>query len=248
MPPGRRQVITHLAREGNEQKVYERVRRELEAGHQAYFVYPLIGESENVELKNAQRMFQELSTRVFPEFGCTLLHSRLPEEEKQARMRGFVSGGTRVLAATSVVEVGVDVPNATCMVVEHAERFGLSALHQLRGRVGRGASQSYAYLVYSAKLTPAGVQRLRIMKQTTDGFRIAEEDLRLRGPGALLGVEQSGYLRLGMADLTADTELLMQSREAVCAVLAADPELQDPENRALRSVLERSGPLPGAEG
>jgi ATP-dependent DNA helicase RecG len=242
-PPGRRPVITHLTREGNERKVYDRVRRELEEGRQAYFVYPLIEESEKIDLKNAIAMYENLSRDVFPEYRVGLIHSRVDEEDKRKTMERFVNGDLRVLVATSVVEVGVDVPNATAMVVEHAERFGLSALHQLRGRVGRGERQSFAFLIYGKNLTEDAVRRLKIMLATDDGFAVAEEDLRLRGPGALLGVMQSGYLRLAFADLAGDTDLLLRARADAGAVLKDDPGLLADAHRVIRSVLNRVPPF-----
>jgi ATP-dependent DNA helicase RecG len=167
----------------------------------------------------------------------------LTEDEKRITMERFVDGELQVLVATSVVEVGVDVPDATAMVIEHAERFGLSALHQLRGRVGRSERQSYAFLIYGESLTEDAVRRLKIMLTTDDGFAVAEEDLRIRGPGALLGVVQSGYLRLTFADLAGDTELLLQARSDAAAVLSGDPGLLAEEHRVLRTVLERVPPF-----
>ena len=196
-------MITHLAREGNEEKVYRRVREEISLGRQAYFVYPLIEESEALDVKDAESAFRALRDTTYKGIPMALIHSRVPEDDKEAAMARFASGEAKILVATSVVEVGVDVANASCMVIEHAERFGLSTLHQLRGRVGRGADQSYAFLVYGTKLTPEGVERLKIMMETTDGFAIAERDMRLRGPGELLGVRQSGFLNFRVADLAA---------------------------------------------
>ena len=247
MPEGRRPVITHLAREGNEEKVYRRVREEIERGRQAYFVYPLIEESESLDVKDAETAFRTLRDTVYAGLPMALIHSRVPEEEKESAMARFAAGEVKILVATSVVEVGVDVANATCMVVEHSERFGLSTLHQLRGRVGRGADQSYAFLVYGSKLTPEGVQRLKIMMETTDGFRIAENDMRLRGPGELLGVRQSGFLNFRVADLVLHGPLLFQARDAARAVLAEDPGFLKPENRVLGRALAASGP-PGEAG
>jgi ATP-dependent DNA helicase RecG len=192
-------------------------------------------------------MYRFLSEEVYPRWPCALIHSRLEEEEKAGRMARFVSGDCRVLVATSVVEVGVDVPSATCMVVEHADRFGLSALHQLRGRVGRSDRQSYAFLVYSRELTEAALERLRVMKETTDGFRIADEDLRIRGPGALLGVEQAGYLRLGVADLAADMQMVAETRAALRRLLERDRTLERPEHEVLRRVVE-AGPWKRSDG
>jgi ATP-dependent DNA helicase RecG len=242
-PPGRRAIITHLTREGNETKVYERVRLEIKAGRQAYFVYPLIEESEKVDLKNAIQMYEDLSRSVFPDFRLGLIHSRLSEEEKRTAMDKFVRHELDILVATSVVEVGVDVPNATAVVIEHAERFGLSSLHQLRGRVGRSAMQSYAFLIYGRALTPEAVRRLKIMLSTEDGFVIAEEDLAIRGPGALLGVMQSGFLRLRFADLRRDADTLIEARADAHALLTADPGLLSEDHRVVREVLERVPPF-----
>ncbi|HUX12480.1 MAG TPA: ATP-dependent DNA helicase RecG [Spirochaetia bacterium] len=235
MPKGRKQVQTHLARQGNEQKVYDWVRREILAHHQAYFVYPLIEQSEKLDLLDAESMYANLK-HILPDARIGIIHSRVPEEDKLNTMELFENGKLDVLVATSVVEVGVDVPNATCMVIEHAERFGLAALHQLRGRVGRGNAQSYAFLVYSDALTDEGKQRLKIMLNENDGFRIAEEDLKLRGPGDIAGVQQSGYLRLRVADLSRDMQLMLLAREDAFELLAADPGLLLPENAALRTV------------
>ena len=249
MPAGRRPVITHLAREGNEEKVYRRVREELDKGRQAYFVYPLIEESESLSVKDAETAFRTLQKSVYPGLPLALIHSRVPEEDKEKAMAGFASGKVKVLVATSVVEVGVDVSNATCMVVEHAERFGLSTLHQLRGRVGRGSDQSYAFLVYGGKLTPEGIERLKIMKETSDGFAIAERDLRLRGPGELLGVRQSGFLNFRVANLLVHGPLLLQARDDAKALLKRDPGLLEPGNAAVaRAASEEAGAQSVIEG
>ncbi|MGO9309512.1 MAG: ATP-dependent DNA helicase RecG [Spirochaetia bacterium] len=240
MPPGRRPVVTHLAREGNEEKVYRRVREEISLGRQAYFVYPLIEESESLDVKDAESAFRVLQHQVYRGIPTALIHSRVSEEEKESAMAGFAAGRVKILVATSVVEVGVDVANASCMVVEHAERFGLSTLHQLRGRVGRGAAQSYAFLVYGRKLTPEGVERLKIMMETTDGFAIAERDMRLRGPGELLGVRQSGFLNFRVADLLLHGPLLFQARDDAKKLLAEDPGFLQPANRVVARVLASS--------
>ncbi len=240
MPEGRKPVITHLARHGNEGKVYEFIRKEVREGRQAYFVYPLIQQSEKLSLKDAETMFLRLRQDIFPGLRLGLIHSRVPEDEKRLTMELFVAGKIDILVATSVIEVGVDVPNASCMVVEHAERFGLPALHQLRGRVGRGTEQSYAFLVYGENLTDDGKVRLKAMMDSCDGFRIAEEDLALRGPGELTGTRQSGYLRLSIADLGRDQDTLTEAREAAFALLGNDPGLLSPEHKPLREVLRRA--------
>jgi ATP-dependent DNA helicase RecG len=279
LPPGRKPVKTHLAREANEGKVYDFVRRELAAGHQAYFVYPLIGSDDSGDngednpkeagggLKDAVSMAERLGRQIFPEYPAALVHSRLDEEEKRKTMEAFRKGDIRILAATSVVEVGVDVPNATCMIIEHAERFGLSALHQLRGRVGRGDAQSYCFLIYSDPpetgraggppsgqtggpdggraigLTEDGKTRLKVMLENSDGFVIAEEDLKLRGPGQIAGIEQSGYLTLGIADPIRDIVLLERARNDAFAMLENDPDLLTPEHIRVSQVLSRASPF-----
>jgi ATP-dependent DNA helicase RecG len=249
LPPGRKPIKTHLARESNEEKVYEFVGRKLAAGRQAYFVYPLIEAADNLDLKDAESMAERLAVRVFPRYKTALIHSRLDEEEKRRTMEAFHRGEVQVLVATSVVEVGVDVPNAVCMVIEHAERFGLSALHQLRGRVGRGMEQSYCFLIYSEggpdgdDLTENGKTRLKVMLENSDGFVIAEEDLKIRGPGQIAGVEQSGYLSLGIADLVRDADDLARARSDAFAILEADPELLAPEHRRVAEIMERAPPF-----
>ncbi|GAB6393053.1 MAG: ATP-dependent DNA helicase RecG [Treponematales bacterium] len=261
MPPGRKPVKTHLARQSNADKVYAFVRRELAAGRQAYFVYPVIDEAEGRgELRAAETMARKLAEEVFPEFPAALIHSRLDEEEKRRTMDSFRAGETKVLVATSVVEVGVDVPTATCMVIEHAERFGLSALHQLRGRVGRGDTQSYCFLIYSDQDVPEGRagmnpvllseeerskegRRLMVMLENNDGFVIAEKDLQFRGPGQIAGVEQSGYLALGIADPVRDTEALADARADAFAILEGDPGLLASGHRRISGVLDRAPPF-----
>ena len=222
MPQGRKNIRTYLTKKGNEQRVYEAVREELKKGHQAYFIYPRIaGDDENgdkmqnEELKSAENMYRCLSQQIYPEFSCALIHSKIEESEQERTLHRFQSGDIQVLAATSVVEVGVDVANATCMVIEQAERFGLAALHQLRGRVGRGSAQSFCFLIYGTRLTQEGKARLKVLHESTDGFFIAEEDLRLRGPGEVGGIQQSGYLTLGLADPVRDKELLALAHEEV---------------------------------
>ncbi|MCL2092565.1 MAG: ATP-dependent DNA helicase RecG [Treponema sp.] len=243
LPPGRKVIKTHLARESNEGKVYDFVRRILAEGRQAYFVYPLIEGGDEKDLKDAVSMADRLTKEVFPEYPAALLHSRVDDEDKQKIMEAFRRGETSILIATSVVEVGVDVPNATCMVIEHAERFGLAALHQMRGRVGRGDYQSYCFLVYSDNLNEDGKKRLMVMLEHNDGFIIAEEDLRLRGPGQISGLEQSGYLRLGIADIARDSELLLEARNEVFALLARDPELQETEHACMAELIHRAPPF-----
>jgi ATP-dependent DNA helicase RecG len=242
MPAGRKPVVTHLAKESNEKKVYDFVYRELEKGRQAYFVYPLIEERDQ-DIKNAVSMAERLAGKVFPKFKTALIHSKLDEDEKRRTMESFRNGEVKILAATSVVEVGVDVPNAVCMVIEHAERFGLSALHQLRGRVGRGQDQSYCFLVYSDELSEDGKTRLKVMLENSDGFVIAEEDLKLRGPGHIAGIEQSGYLTLGIANPIRDIEELERARKDAFTILENDPDLLLDSHRVIARVLEQAPPF-----
>lgn len=243
LPPGRKPVVTHLAKVENRAKVYAAVEKELERGGQAYFVYPVIEEGKRESIDSAEKMFRLLGERYFPNRRIALLHSRVDEERKQIDMERFLAGETDIIVATSVVEVGVDAPGATCMVIEHAEQFGLSALHQLRGRVGRGSRQSYCFLIFSENLTETGRQRMRIMKEHTDGFVIAEEDLRLRGPGELSGMRQAGMLALRWADLVRDADLLETSRTAAQAVTSADPQLHAPEHETLRRLYLEAPPF-----
>ena len=247
MPEGRKPIVTHLSVINNEAKVYQAVRTEIERGHQAYFVYPRIQESDSASgLKDAEGMYEYLQKKIFPDFRLGLIHSKLPEEEKIRTMDHFSSGRTNILVSTSVVEVGVDIPNATCMVIEHAEHFGLSGLHQLRGRVGRGHAQSYAFLVYSTELSDIGKMRLKTMMNFNDGFSISEEDLKLRGPGELAGSRQSGFLNLTYADLIRDIRILEDARLDAFAILKKDPGFLSPENSVIREVFDKCAPFKGA--
>lgn len=213
MPKGRKPVTTYLVKEGNEHNAYEAVRKQLEQGHQAYFVYPAIdAEHSSQDIKSAEENFKNLSQNVFPQYKCALLHSRIDEDEQISILKDFRENRIQVLAATTVIEVGVDVPNATSIVIEHADRFGMAQLHQLRGRVGRGSDQSFCFLIYSSKITQTGIERMKVLRQNTDGFLIAESDLKLRGPGEITGTVQAGNLTLGIADLARDQEILMQAR------------------------------------
>lgn len=229
MPPGRKPVITYVAPESKAEKVYYFIGQDILAGKQAYFVYPIIEDSDTLSLKSAEDMFAELS-RDFPHHRLALLHSKVPEDEARAIMQEFRAGAIHILVATSVIEVGVDVPNATCMVIEHADRFGLSALHQLRGRIGRGSDQAYCFLLYGKNITETGMARLKVMASTTDGFVIAEEDLKLRGPGDIGGIEQSGYCGFELADPIRDFALLEKARIAAFEMLAAQRGLNRRES------------------
>ncbi len=243
MPEGRKPIVTHLATTKNAPKVYDFVRGLVAEGRQAYFVYPLIEGSEKSDLKDAQSMAKELSSRTFAGIRVGLIHSRLKETEKREVMDDFVRGDIQILVATSVVEVGVDVPNAAAMVVEHAERFGLAALHQLRGRVGRGSAQSYCFLIYAENPTEDAKARLKAMLASSDGFFLAEEDLRIRGPGEITGTAQAGALRLAIADPIADIAILEKARDDAFRLIKTDPGLLHAENAVLRDVLSRAPPF-----
>ncbi|HYO63597.1 MAG TPA: ATP-dependent DNA helicase RecG [Pyrinomonadaceae bacterium] len=221
LPPGRTPVKTVVVGEDQRAGVYKGVEREVRLGRQAYIVYPLVEESEKVDLKDATRMYEHLRDRIFPHFSIGLVHGKMKPAEKDAVMRGFVSGETQILVATTVVEVGVDVPNASVMVIEHAERFGLSQLHQLRGRVGRGAEQSFCVLLASDKQTSVARERLGIMEETSDGFRIAEKDLEIRGPGEVMGTRQSGIPTFRVGNIVRDIQILEEARREADHYLTA---------------------------
>ncbi len=237
MPKGRLPIITKLFGEKQRDKLYQGIRMELDRGHQAYVVYPLIEESEKLDLKNATDMCQELKRVFEPDYRVELLHGRMSPDEKERVMRQFKAGEVHVLCATSVVEVGVDVPNATVMVIEHAERFGLSQLHQLRGRVGRSTHQSWCILMADYRRSEDARARLGVMTETTDGFQIAEKDLEIRGPGEFMGTRQSGVPPFRIANLARDMGILSQARDAAFRLVEEDPQLARPENRRIREVL-----------
>ncbi|MBI2964206.1 MAG: ATP-dependent DNA helicase RecG [Deltaproteobacteria bacterium] len=238
LPPGRRPIETRVVRERDRERVYERVRRQLDAGRQAYLVFPLIEESEATDLRSAKAMARELATGAFRGYRLALLHGQMKAEEKEAVMRRFLAGDHQLLVATTVIEVGIDVPNATVMVVDHAEQFGLAQLHQLRGRVGRGAERSLCVLVSSGRAGAAGDERLRLLERETSGARIAEADLETRGPGELLGLRQSGLPDFRAANLVRDVRLLEEARREAESFLRADPALGSPPSLAVRQVLE----------
>lgn len=238
LPPGRSPIVTACRSAAQLERVWMFIRQQLDAGRQAYIVYPLIEESEKVEAKAVEKEFEQLK-KTFRAFEIGLLHGRMKPEEKEKVMTGFRSGKIQVLVSTAVIEVGVDVPNATIMVIENAERFGLAQLHQLRGRVGRGSEKSYCVLVGEPK-SKESWQRLKIMEETNDGFRIAEEDLKIRGPGNIFGTEQSGLPPLRFGNLVRDMSLLAQARNDAEALVRRDPTLKG--YPLLRGILEKSIP------
>jgi ATP-dependent DNA helicase RecG len=237
LPPGRTPIRTTLCRERRRQWVHEQVRAEVAVGHQAYVVYPLVEESEKSDLRAATSMARELADGPLAGLRLEVLHGRMKPDEKDRIMRRFKAHDFDVLVATTVVEVGIDVPNASVMVVEHAERFGLAQLHQLRGRVGRGTTASQCHLVAPDWMAEDTFQRLRVLEQTTDGFAIAEADLALRGPGDFLGTRQAGLPPFRVASLVRDTALMRTARDEALRWLGADPLLERPESAVVRAVL-----------
>ena len=222
LPPGRQKIVTKHYVDDQVEIAYSELRREIDAGRQAYVVYPVIEESETQAMKAAQQMYEQLSQQIFPDIPVGLLHGRLGSAEKEAAMEAFKSGRTKILVSTTVIEVGVDVPNATMMIVEQAERFGLSQLHQLRGRVGRGAEQSYCLLI-TAKLNDTAKERIRTLVDSSDGFKIAEMDLKLRGPGEFFGTKQSGLPSLKIANILRDPDILVAAKHEARAFVQEPP-------------------------
>lgn len=239
LPPGRKPVKTVHYYDADRLKVFGFLKKQIAEGRQVYFVYPLIHESEKLDLKHLMDGFESISREFpLPQYAVSMVHGQLSSKEKDFEMQRFVRGETQIMVATTVIEVGVDIPNASVMVIENAERFGLSQLHQLRGRVGRGANQSYCILMTSYKLTAEARQRIQTMVRTTDGFEIAEADLKLRGPGDLQGTQQSGILDLKIADIIKDEKLLKLSRDIATEVLNEDPYLELEKNLPVRKQLQ----------
>jgi len=239
LPPGRKPVKTAHFYDKDRLKVFGFLKKQIGLGSQIYIVYPLINESEKLDLKHLMDGYESI-TRAFPlpQFAISMVHGQMKVQDKDYEMQRFVKGETNILIATTVIEVGVDVPNASVMVIENAERFGLSQLHQLRGRVGRGADQSYCLLMTKDELTNDGRKRIKTMVQTTDGFEIAEADLRLRGPGDLQGTQQSGVLELKIADIIKDEKILKTARSLAAATLNEDPQLQLEKNIPILNELK----------
>ena len=240
MPPGRSPVETRVFYESRRDEVYGRIREEVAKGRQAYVIYPLVEETEKSELKAATQMAEHLAGDIFPDLRIGLLHGRMRPDEKEGVMRSFKERDIDILVATTVIEVGIDVPNATLMVVEHAERFGLSQLHQLRGRVGRGSARSHCFLLTPGRLSEEGAKRLRVMEETTDGFRIAEADLEIRGPGDFLGTRQSGLPDFRVANILRDGRILEEARAEAFALLEEDPTLEG-HSELKKELLKRWG-------
>jgi ATP-dependent DNA helicase RecG len=250
MPKNRKPVRTKVAFESQHEAVYDFIKDELDKGRQVYIVYPLVEKSEKLELKAAAEHFEKLNDDIFNKYECGLLHGQMKWQDKENTMREFKDRKYDVLVSTTVIEVGIDVPNASVMLIENAERFGLAQLHQLRGRVGRGSEQSYCILMtkdnfkYQFKNKASGenekaaaIIRLRTMEETTDGFRIAEVDMKLRGPGDILGTKQSGIPEFKFVDMIRDVELIADARSEAFMLIESDPHMRSEENRTIKKTF-----------
>jgi ATP-dependent DNA helicase RecG len=237
LPPGKKEIRTKVFFETQRKRVYEIVRREALKGNQIFIVYPLVEASENLDLKDAKRMAEHLQKEIFPEYRIGLIHGRMKRDEKDRVMAAFIGKQVRILVSTTVIEVGIDIPDASLMVIEHAERFGLSQLHQLRGRVGRSDIPSFCILLAHHSRSDDARRRLRIMEETNDGFRIAEMDLAIRGPGEFMGTKQAGLPDFRVASIIRDGRLLSDAKTDAFALVEDDPRLEKPEHRLLRETL-----------
>ena len=238
LPPGRKPIVTTQRTEAHRSKVMEFVRSEIQKGRQVYIIYPLIEESEKLDLENLQDGYERLlQTFPRPEYQISVVHGRMKAEDKDMEMQRFKNKQTQIMVSTTVIEVGVDVPNASVMIIENAERFGLAQLHQLRGRVGRGAEQSYCILMTSYKLSKMARERLDVICKTQDGFVIAEADLKLRGPGDITGTKQSGAFEFKAANLVEDQAILRTARTFAEEIITQDPRLQLPQHASLSGYL-----------
>jgi len=239
LPPGRVPVTTTHRFENSRSQVMDFIKEQLQLGRQAYIIYPLIEESSKLDYENLMKGYEEVKS-FFPEprYWISMVHGRQTAEQKEVNMQRFASKDTHILVGTTVIEVGVNVPNATVMVIESAEKFGLSQLHQLRGRVGRGADKSYCILLTGSKLSNDARERLKIMVDTGDGFKIAEKDLELRGPGDMQGTRQSGVLQFKLASIVDDKPMLEVARNAVADILEKDLELQLPEHLSMKNYIQ----------
>jgi ATP-dependent DNA helicase RecG len=238
LPPGRQPITTVHRFDTQRSKVMDFLKEEIALGRQVYIIFPLIEESDKVDYENLMQGYENVKA-YFPEprYWISMVHGRQPADVKEANMQRFVKGDTNIMVSTTVIEVGVNVPNASVMVIESAEKFGLSQLHQLRGRVGRGAEKSYCILLTAQKLTAEARERMKTMIATNNGFQIAEKDLELRGPGEIEGTRQSGALNLKVADLVRDKAILEDARKAAEEIVATDPELQSEANITIKNYL-----------
>jgi ATP-dependent DNA helicase RecG len=237
LPPGKKEIRTKVFFESQRKRVYEIVRREVNKGNQVFIVYPLVDESENLDLKDANRMAEHLQKEIFPEYQIGLIHGRMKGAEKDRVMAEFIGRSLQILVSTTVIEVGIDIPQASLMIIEHAERFGLSQLHQLRGRVGRSDIPSFCILLAHHSGSDDSRKRLCIMEETNDGFRIAEEDLAIRGPGEFMGTRQAGVPDFRVASIIRDGRILSDAKTDAFTLVEDDPRLEKPEHLLLRETL-----------
>ncbi|MDD5610500.1 MAG: ATP-dependent DNA helicase RecG, partial [Candidatus Omnitrophica bacterium] len=245
LPPGRKPVVTRSMKQSQHAQVYKFIREKVSEGRQAYIIYPIIEESLVLDLKAANQMYKELKKGAFKDLKVGLVHGQISEEEQDKTMRDFKDGKIDVLVSTTVLEVGIDVANATVMAIEHAERFGLAQLHQLRGRIGRGSEESYCLLICDPASDEAKA-RIKVMTETNDGFRIAEEDLKLRGPGEFFGDRQHGLSELKIANPLTQMQLLRAARNEAIKLMQLDPQLEDKQNQGIKEALKKK--FPGYEG
>ena len=247
LPPGRKEVKTVHRNDNNRLAVFKFMKQEIEKGRQVYVVYPLIQESQAMDYKDLMDGYESISREFpVPKYQISIVHGKMKATDKEYEMQRFVKGQTQIMVATTVIEVGVNVPNASIMVIESSERFGLSQLHQLRGRVGRGADQSYCVLLSSFKLSTEAKTRLKTMVETSDGFKIAEVDLKLRGPGNMMGTQQSGVLNLKIADVVKDTPILYKARNSAIEILQEDPNLSKIKNNIIQKTYAEISKTTGA--
>jgi ATP-dependent DNA helicase RecG len=236
MPAGRIKIKTVNREEKDKPGIFNFVKDEIKKGRQVFIIYPLIDESEKIDLKSAEENYKYLKENIFREYNIGMIHGRMFWYEKDEIMNDFKNGKIKILVATTVVEVGIDIPNATIMIIEDSQRYGLSQLHQLRGRVGRGAEQSYCILI-SRNLDEVSRKRMKILEETTDGFKIAEEDLNIRGPGEFFGIRQSGMLNFTCTDLSTDKDILDKARNIAFEIIGKDPQLRNPGNIIIRKAF-----------
>jgi ATP-dependent DNA helicase RecG len=238
LPPGRKPITTIHRNENFRPQVMQFIKEEIHKGRQIYIVYPLIDESEKLEYESLMQGYEQVKT-WFPNHNIAMLHGKMNAEEKENNMQRFVKGNAHIMVATTVIEVGVNVPNASVMIIESAEKFGLSQLHQLRGRVGRGSEKSYCILLTSNEISKDARQRMSIMVQTNDGFLIAEEDLKMRGPGDIYGTKQSGVMDFKIADIVNDTAIVEETRAEAMNILNEDPNLLKIEHVIIKQYLSQ---------
>jgi ATP-dependent DNA helicase RecG len=243
LPAGRKPIQTNHLFDSNRLKLFGFIRKEIETGRQVYIVYPLIEESEKLDYKNLMDGYEAIC-RAFPENHISIVHGKMKSADKDFEMQRFVKNETQIMVATTVIEVGVNVPNASVMVIENAEKFGLAQLHQLRGRVGRGAAQSYCILMTSYKLSKEGKIRIKTMTETNNGFDIADVDLKLRGPGDISGTQQSGIIDLKFADIAKDGKVIKEARDLAKDILETDPGLEQEDHKLLKLQLQKMNKAP----